>query len=250
MKKILYLLIIILGIVTTVTYLNISKNEKLNELKFSNTQEWDQFYLQALTKPVLLVSDALEVIKLDKSPLNTSQKTIEELDYLHLLVAERTESKEEEIKAEQELTTTIYNGLTFEEIIKDKPRTEKLLNSSLSEILTVILHFKNQFDRVRPNILDTSLTTSISVPGHPAYPSGHATQSYLIYLILSDLDPKNQESYKEDAYRIAHNREIGGLHYPTDSEAGRDLATQYFNLLRKSTWYELNISLARSEWEK
>lgn len=248
MKKLLIYLIIILGITLVSVYIYKINNEKINSLKFSNTQQWGEAYSKILSQPVFLVPDALDIIQIKEPPLNTSKQTKQEIIFLHNLVAERSDEKIHEIEMEIELDTVVFNGVTFEEIIKDRPNTNKLLNSSLAEIGTIMMYFKNQFDRVRPSVLDTSLTTSIPVPEHPAYPSGHATQSFLIALILSDIEPQNREIYIQDAHRIAHNREIAGVHYPSDSEVGREIASQYFKLLNKTNWYQAYLVLARSEW--
>ena len=81
---------------------------------------------------------------------------------------------------------------------------------------------KYHYDRVRPNYLDTTLEPSISVPGHPAYPSGHATQAAAIALVLGCVDPDNKAEYILN--RVGYNRELGGVHYPSDSVAGEKLA--------------------------
>ena len=89
------------------------------------------------------------------------------------------------------------------------------------------------------------IMTPIPVPGHASYPSGHATQSALLSLMLSQVMPAevaNPTTYGKDgtkrlslldklAERIARNREVLGMHYPTDSHAGRLLAGQVYALL-------------------
>ena len=70
----------------------------------------------------------------------------------------------------------------------------------------------------------------MEVPGHASYPSGHSTESHLIANLLSVvIGPENRayEQLRPLADRIAINREVMGLHYRSDSEAGRRLA---FNL--------------------
>ncbi len=60
------------------------------------------------------------------------------------------------------------------------------------------------------------------------------------------------------ADRIARNREIAGLHYPSDSAAGVALATAILPLLKTplppgpggapKTWYQLAFDNAYQEW--
>jgi acid phosphatase (class A) len=142
----------------------------------------------------------------------------------------------------------VFGSQKLQELFNTKPHTANLLATSLYELDIVILHYKKQYDRVRPSWLDTSITTTIAVPPHPSYPSGHATQSYFIALILGELDSKNAEVYIEDANRVAHNREIAGVHYPSDSTAGQDLARQYFTLIKETEWYKNSLAEAKKEW--
>ncbi len=48
--------------------------------------------------------------------------------------------------------------------------------------------------------------------------------------------------------RIARNREIAGLHYPTDSAQGRALAAKILPYLQGIDAYTSIIDDARSEW--
>jgi hypothetical protein len=51
------------------------------------------------------------------------------------------------------------------------------------------------------------------------------------------------------ADRIARNREIAGLHYPSDSKAGVALASQIQPLLSANSWYSSALAAARQEWD-
>jgi membrane-associated phospholipid phosphatase len=102
--------------------------------------------------------------------------------------------------------------------------------------------------RPRPSQICPWLMPPIAVPGHASYPSGHATQSALLSLLLSQVMPAevgqptiydtitSRPSLLEKlAERVARNREVLGLHYPTDSQAGRLLAGQVYALLAPAT---------------
>lgn len=229
-------------------FIDKTTDEKINSLRFSNTQEWGDVYIDILSQPISLVPNVYEKITVAPPPINTSEQTREEIKFLHSLEAQRTVEKRSQIDMEIDLANFAFGGEKLQEIFQEKPETTKLILNSISEMNTIVLSFKKQFDRVRPNFLDSSLSTSISTPDHPAYPSGHATQSFFIALILSDLDPLKEVIFKNDAIAIAHNREIAGVHYPSDSDAGRDLATKYFNLLSETDWYKTTIMKARAEW--
>lgn len=113
--------------------------------------------------------------------------------------------------------------------------------------LGVAMHYKGRFLRPRPSRLFPQLLPPIEVPGHAAFPSGHATQSMLIALCLAKVMPDAvklplitlPDSSKVPygpvfrlAERIGRNREVLGLHYPSDSKAGRALAAHAFTALQ------------------
>ncbi len=124
------------------------------------------------------------------------------------------------------------------------------------------MHYKAKFNRPRPSTLSPALMPPIEVPGHAAYPSGHSTQSYLAALCLAEVMPPaaNQAQgpggvnhpehgpLQRVAERISRNREVLGLHYPSDSAAGKLLAERTFLLLKECDTVKDIIALAEAEW--
>lgn len=92
--------------------------------------------------------------------------------------------------------------------------------------------FKERYDRPRPyHLRPGRIVPQVNPPpGHPAYPSGHATQTYLGALALTrvifpiDKDETARRRVFETAFDVAVNREYAGLHYVSDSDAGRRFA--------------------------
>jgi hypothetical protein len=123
---------------------------------------------------------------------------------------------------------------------RSHPATSRVLLAAVRVASFLAMHYKAKFNRPRPSAIRPSLLPPLPVPGHAAYPSGHATQSRLVALCLEALiGPAAQgpAGQPEDgpmrlmARRIARNREVMGLHYPSDSAAGAQLADQAFGLL-------------------
>lgn len=93
---------------------------------------------------------------------------------------------------------------------------------------------KRRFRRPRPFLADPTLAPCIARPGGYAYPSGHAAVSRLYALILSELAPRRRAEFLARADQAALNRVIGGVHHPSDVEAGRRLADGLFAELMRS----------------
>lgn len=100
----------------------------------------------------------------------------------------------------------------------------------------VIYQHKRKYMRCRPAQIDARLKplfngpraiagdrTSRQYPGHPAFPSGHATLAHTWSKVLSRL---GVATARTDAVAriLAANREVAGVHYPSDAVAGEALA--------------------------
>jgi hypothetical protein len=76
----------------------------------------------------------------------------------------------------------------------------------------------------------------IQTPGHGSLPSGHSTQAFVIAVVLCALFGAESNSVfhqqaMRQAYRVAVNRTVAGVHFPIDSIAGHVLGTslgEYF----------------------
>ena len=144
------------------------------------------------------------------------------------------------------------------------PNTRRLLHVGNLVGGFAVMYYKDKFKRVRPSQLCPALLPPIAVPGHASFPSGHSTQAHLAAACVKLALPKNNtlktlsQALDVLAHRIARNREIGGLHYPSDSAAGKELADFALNLLMKDlppapgervkSRFTLTVEAAVKEW--
>ena len=124
--------------------------------------------------------------------------------------------------------------------------------ASLIAGLTV-QHFKMIEDRHRRSQVCAALRPPIEVPGHASYPSGHATQSYLIALCVDAVlagasAARTGLVVSVLADRIARNREIAGVHYASDSAAGRQLAGNLATVVLAVPSFAALVVRAKAEW--
>jgi hypothetical protein len=221
------------------------RNAQIEKLTFSSTQTCGAIFLQWAES-----TSYLPEIVLPPSPKNTSDTTKKDLALIHEYQNARTAKNIEEIKREINIYNALFGKRTFAELIdlSKRPDTFMLMQDLIELEAVNVMRQKKIYNRVRPSYLDPTLKPVIDVPDHPAYPSGHATQAQLRALVLSELDPKNRDVYLKAAKRIAHNREIAGLHYPSDSKAGFILAEQLFKKLMKSPIFVEHLKKAKTEW--
>lgn len=226
----------------------------IDRLTFSNTARWDAEHLAWLKHdPEYLPRNWQQMIVLPAPPDNSSARTKAELAALLTKVPMRAD-RQADINNELELKNFQFGARTYDDLTtrKDLAATGKLVRSMYRSVACAIFVMKRHFNRPRPTVvaakLGIDLQASIPNPGHPAYPSGHATGAYAIAYLLGELDPENAGRYLDNAARIAENREVAGVHYPSDSEAGRLLARQLVDAFLRDRKFKSRLDQARKEW--
>ena len=163
-----------------------------------------------------------------------------------------------------------------------------IVADALTALIT--MHYKAHFNRPRPTQIVPKLMSPIQHGGHASYPSGHSTQAHAFARLLREVIPPSldlpvpdEETESEHtkkaasarakkiasvhskqtaietslgvlADRIARNREIAGLHYPSDTAAGVKLAAQITEKIFLDPDYlpsfKLLVDGARNEWKR
>ena len=94
--------------------------------------------------------------------------------------------------------------------------------------------------------------TGKAVPGHASFPSAHSTQANTIALVLQAVAaaavPSAIDITTRLAQRIARGRELLGLHYPSDSEAGLVLAQKVATTYLGGDTVSRLVTAAEQEW--
>jgi membrane-associated phospholipid phosphatase len=136
------------------------------------------------------------------------------------------------------------------------PATFEVLRVGITLPNSVAVYYKNLFQRDRPSRLSAAVDPMIEVPGHAAYPSGHATQAYLAAHLLQLVHPDGGLSeWQQEIFGMAHHvawcREVAGVHYESDSVAGTRLAKSSFDILTDASLcpqFADLLRVARNEW--
>jgi acid phosphatase (class A) len=112
------------------------------------------------------------------------------------------------------------------------PLTARLFARITKDESQVIDPVKDAFDRPRPFLTESRLSPVVPKPASASYPSGHSTWAASCAIVLADMVPERRAQIFARADEYAHNREVGGVHYPSDVAggqlAGTALATALF----------------------
>lgn len=150
----------------------------------------------------------------------------------------------------------VYQIFEHEGLIPENNyKTIEFLHLVDNDFTYFILALKKHFSRPRPTQLAEPVTGQklshiIPIPGHASYPSAHSGQTYIMALILSELDPENADIYKQFSIDVAHRREIAGVHYTSDSKAGRQLARDVLTVFKKLPAFNKKLTYIKASFNK
>ena len=103
--------------------------------------------------------------------------------------------------------------------------------------------------RLRPPFLDTQVKPCVQLTDSGAYPSGHASQAWMWAVLLAEIFPEHRAEIYKRARAVEWARVIGGVHFPTDVEAGRRLGEAIGREMLKNPKVREEIQRCRAEAE-
>jgi acid phosphatase (class A) len=167
-----------------------------------------------------------------------------------VLDIQRKRSREEigEAQADQEVSVFRFAdvlGKTFAE--ERLPKTAALARKACQEASRLTAAAKRFWKRPRPYVTSREVTPVTSNLSEGSYPSGHATCGYLWAILLADMIPERRDALLARGVRYGHNRVVGGVHYPTDVEAGRLSAAVIAAVMARSPVFRTDFAAARAE---
>jgi acid phosphatase (class A) len=248
---------------------------KLNTKAIPDTTDRMQFPLEILSpKNALKLKLAPQYLTLPASdflipdfPANSSAQTKAEIE--HLFTLQNTIRTPEKVKESLVLANVYYNVFvkptdsTYAKMQQNLfhtgrqlgwfnpeklPQTAALMTRVWSDATYYFWALKFKYNRTRPYMLDTRIK-NLDDTKFQAYPSGHASASYVAAYIYQELLPEQKDLFVKNAYEMAFSREILGVHFASDSEAGRIFARQFVNELMKSEVFKKDFEVVKKEIE-
>ena len=208
----------------------------------------------------------LETFILPACPANSSAQTRAEIDYLLRLQANRTEAEGEralyfapwgysssiksgtpEFVSQQRNLFYVGRSIGSWFNPNDLPITAETLGQVWRDASHYMWRLKFKYARIRPYNIDPKIKPLQPAPW-AAFPSGHSFYSHLLAYVYSEMAPEFTDIFLNDARAIAHSREIIGVHFPSDSEAGRVFARQFADLLLASETFRPEFEKMKKEW--
>jgi hypothetical protein len=201
-------------------------------------------------------------IEVPSPPAEGSSQALHELEELKVKQAhEDRRERAHEIIAEIYDYIGLYENLCFFDA-HSHPVTSGLIRTVDLIGWTVLQYYKELCGRRRPSQVDPAIRPLIRVPPFSSYPSGHAMQPHLIKCALQEVLGAGGDSHSSNTSaarlgeeleniteRIAVNREWAGVHYRSDTEAGKKLALDVWALIARNNNFIELIKQAKLEWQ-
>ncbi len=182
-------------------------------------------------------------------PMPQHGSSEEKADFVTLFSYQKNRTPKDCERAAYEVRITLENEFGP----KYGPLTEKeakawgpFFESVAYETDYFVQKVKKHFHRPRPYVTDPGIKPCIKIEKTGAYPSGHSAINRVFALVLDQLDPSRKRSFDARGNRIAEDRVLGGVHHPSDIEAGKKLGDEIFAELMKSDQFQKDLNALKS----
>lgn len=158
---------------------------------------------------------------------------------------ERTEAQCAAANAQPDATYDNFFGAVSPFGATAPKEVEKIFFKVRADTGSMVYLQKHKYKRPRPFLRDPALVPCLDREGGYAYPSGHSAVARVFGRILSDLVPRNGAVYMSYAAQAALNRVIGGVHHPSDTEAGKKLGDAVYKALEQDRAFKADLEILR-----
>lgn len=128
------------------------------------------------------------------------------------------------------------------------PKTADILGQTSKAAEPVLQAAKKNWHRPRPYVRSALISPVVGKPNDAgSYPSGHSFGMALPMFLLSAAFPGHEDAFDEKIHRVMWGRIVGGVHFPSDTEAGRLLAKDVMAKLLTTPAMQADIAAIREE---
>ncbi len=181
-------------------------------------------------------------------PAAGAAAAIADLAAVHAAQAGRTPALVAAVKADQEVSMFRFADVLGPRFNAEAlPRTTALGRAACRDVALVVAASKRHWQRPRPFVADPDIVPVATIHASGSYPSGHAACGYLWGILLADMVPEQRAALFTRGIVFGDNRIAGGVHYPSDVEAGRMAAVAVAALLYRDAAFLATLEAARSE---
>ena len=192
-----------------------------------------------------ILPSQVDVSQMGPAPAVGSTVDNEDLAAVRRWQAERTEAQCVAARAQTDATYDEFFGEVSPFGNPAPGEVENIFNKVRADAGSVVYLQKEQYKRPRPFLRDSSITPCLNRESGYSNPSGHSTSARVFGLMLSDLVPASSAKFMSYADQAALNRVIGGVHHPSDIEAGKKLGDAIYKALKQNSSFNSDMNTLR-----
>ena len=133
------------------------------------------------------------------------------------------------------------------------PELYTLLSKAMYDAKNAVSKVKEHYKRKCPftQFNESSIvggTTDATIESQGSYASAHASIGWAMALILAEINVDRQDTILSRGYQMGEDRVIGGFHYQTDVDAGREVATGAVARLHADSAFSAQLAKAKTEY--
>jgi acid phosphatase (class A) len=199
-----------------------------------------------------LSSDDVDLTKL-LAPPPAPNSAAQQRDMAAVLKVQRERTPEEVAAGRADLQESVFRfadvlGTRFSE--GNLPKTAAFFKAVNADAAMIASGGKAFFRRARPFVVSSEVHPTVpsgEKAYYRAYPSGHATMGYLDGILLANMVAEKRAELFARGRQFGENRVVDGVHYPTDTEAGRLDGTVVAAALMRNPKFNADFNAARAE---
>jgi acid phosphatase (class A) len=127
------------------------------------------------------------------------------------------------------------------------PQTAAFFKTVTVEGFAVATLAKRNFNRSRPLVAGAKFQTPTGRMRSTSYPSGHSSDAATWAGILVEIFPEHRDALAAQVRETMWGRVLAGVHYPTDTQAGKMLGEAIAREMLKSPALQAALSTVRAE---
>ena len=168
-----------------------------------------------------------------------------------VLEAQRTRTPERAAQAAADSVETVF--AMFRPVLGDRfsPEAAPLATELFTRLGdtedAVVDPAKKKFGRQRPFIFSPEVHPAVDTSKSGSYPSGHSTRVTSEGIVLAAMLPEQRGPIFARMTDYAQSRVIGGVHYPSDVEAGKRAGTAMAAVLFDDPAFAADFAAARHQ---
>lgn len=180
-----------------------------------------------------------------------SIETQREIEMVLAIQPTRTAADVARIKREGKLSPFLFDDVLGPWFTQENlPLTAALLETAGQDAAHLGETGKKFWSRPRPPLQDKRVKPSVGLPTNGSYPSGHGICGLVWGSLLAELAPDLRNVLIKRGEEIGNDRVLGGVHFPSDVEAGRTLARTVLAQFAANPTFRASVESARVEFNR